>query len=252
MPNHIYNRVTIGGDAALRNSILMDVMDPELGPGSMDFNRLLPMPASLDITDGTATDMGERLYMVYADRLSELEDPDEETRSLIRKELTGGDPDREKYFELGEKAYSNRLKYGQRSWYGWCIENWGTKWNAYMLSDDVPTDGSIHFYTAWAAPRPVIEEMSRRYPSAVIRLEWADEDVGYNLGKAVYIGGEMVSQEIPEPGSRKAYEMFSDITGESLEDLGYIFDEPAGTYRIYDDIDVSIEQDQAARGEMEV
>ena len=34
MPNHIYNRVTIGGDAALRNSILMDVMDPEPLPAN--------------------------------------------------------------------------------------------------------------------------------------------------------------------------------------------------------------------------
>ena len=33
---------------------------------------------------------------------------------------------------------------------------------------------------------------------------WADEDIGSNVGEAVYKNGEMIDANIPEPGSREA------------------------------------------------
>ena len=36
----------------------------------------------------------------------------------------------EQCLEIGKQYYDNYLQHGATSWYHWCIDNWGTKWNA--------------------------------------------------------------------------------------------------------------------------
>jgi len=45
------------------------------------------------------------------------------------------------------------------NWYGWCCENWGTKWNSY---DGNVSDSGISFNTAWAPPTPVIAALAKQ------------------------------------------------------------------------------------------
>ena len=54
--------------------------------------------------------------------------------------------------------------------YDWCIANWGTKWNACEAYTD---DGYSSFDTAWSPPLPVIEKLSKMFPTlrCVIRFE---------------------------------------------------------------------------------
>lgn len=63
------------------------------------------------------------------------------------------------------------------NWYQWSIQNWGTKWNAYMgvtgLIED--TYAIAHFETAWSPPLPVIDKLAEMFPKAHLRLIWCDE-----------------------------------------------------------------------------
>lgn len=84
-------------------------------------------------------------------------------------------------------------QYGENNWYNWSIKNWGTKWNAY---DTAITDyDDIFFDTAWATPRPVFIELSKKFPTVEIQVEHADEDIGSNCGVTIYKNGEVTYEE---------------------------------------------------------
>lgn len=86
---------------------------------------------------------------------------------------------------------------GAVDWYSWSIEHWGTKWNAYSNELDDLKEGRIKFDTAWSHPMPVIQALSECFPDQVIVAEYADEDLGSNLGRYSIQNG-MVSWELSE------------------------------------------------------
>ncbi len=86
---------------------------------------------------------------------------------------------------LGREEY--RL-YGKNNWYDWSIANWGTKWNSYGGGYD-ESRKTIWFLTAWSAPHPVMSGLAKRYPGLSFSHEWADEDIGQNLGRVDYRHG---------------------------------------------------------------
>ena len=49
MPNHITNIIEIKGDPARVKALFEAVKSDEYGLGSIDFNKLIPMPPELDI-----------------------------------------------------------------------------------------------------------------------------------------------------------------------------------------------------------
>ena len=69
---------------------------------------------------------------------------------------------------------AEKEKYGdQNGWYSWCIQNWGTKWDAYESKFEKGTpfiDGDGDevtviewaFETAWSPPIPVFKELVER------------------------------------------------------------------------------------------
>ena len=62
-------------------------------------------------------------------------------------------------------------------WYDWRVKNWGTKWNAYSQSYQDLGYGvrELTFQTAWAAPRPVIRALMKKYPGLHIAGHWVEE-----------------------------------------------------------------------------
>lgn len=63
------------------------------------------------------------------------------------------------------------------------------------------------------------------YPEISIEHLWADEDYGYNCGKAVYENGQLTEEFIPDGGSDEADELadsvFScDIINDESEEFG--------------------------------
>lgn len=84
-------------------------------------------------------------------------------------------------------------------WYRWNPANWGTKWNAY--DDRVAEDNlSVTFDTAWAHPEPVLVKLSEMFPEDQIRIEFADEDTGSNVGTYTLLNGERIEAYFPEYG----------------------------------------------------
>ena len=69
-------------------------------------------------------------------------------------------------------------------WYGWRVSNWGTKWNSFNLT--FLDDDTIRFNTAWNCPEPVIRKLSELYPYVEIEHWWADENYGFNSGRAFH------------------------------------------------------------------
>ena len=51
-------------------------------------------------------------------------------------------------------------------WYHWCIENWGTKWDACDKSIDYEDSEilALTFNTAWSPPEGVVERLREKYP----------------------------------------------------------------------------------------
>lgn len=70
----------------------------------------------------------------------------------------------------------------------WARGNWGTKWNAYSVEDHGDV---LEFETAWSHPFPVIEALSREFPDETLLVDYADEDLGSNLGQYEMRNGEI-------------------------------------------------------------
>jgi hypothetical protein len=132
----------------------------------------------------------------------------------------------------GNLGNKERQIYGENNWYDWAVKNWGTKWNSYDY-DNEPIHGDfnqIEFQTAWSRPEPVVVRLSEMYPDVQFRHQWADEDIGVNVGEITYQEGEEIEYDVPEGGSKEAYEMAADIMGVELSDYDLFYSEDKGTY----------------------
>ena len=205
MPNHITNSITLSGNKEKIAEMMENIKNDEVGVGSIDFNKIIPMPESLNIQSGSATERGYKAYKdfmeVYTlfgttnmDNILHVPLSSEEVFLRQRSDIERAE------FELGKTAFQNMVKYGATTWYDWCIQNWGTKWNSYGYDPEVDyNDGdSLWFQTAWSAPHPILEKLSEMYPSITFAHQWADEDLGANCGSRTYLGGEMIDEFIPE------------------------------------------------------
>lgn len=229
MPNHITNQITFGSDSAALTAFqrMLHDMRMEGQPlGSFDFNKLLPMPGELNIECGSRTDAGLKLYTGFIRESAIVAEAtmfaaeDERTAAVAKllakwDAIEKNDPDT---WALGEKAFRNIQKYGHPTWYEWCNQNWGSKWNAYQPRPLREDDHTMVFYTAWASVPKIISLLSRKYPEQTITYRWADEDIGHNVGEFTIKDGEVIDINVPEGGSREAYEMAAEIMDISLSD----------------------------------
>ena len=56
MPNHVTSVITLSGDESRIKAMLEQIKNDEVGIGSVDFNKILPMPESLHMTSGSIED----------------------------------------------------------------------------------------------------------------------------------------------------------------------------------------------------
>lgn len=111
---------------------------------------------------------------------------------------------------------NGRHESGVVCWYEWSYANWGTKWNAYASDLARFTEGVVTFETAWNHPTPVVRALSMRFPEAPIHVQWADEDMGYNVGRYTILAGE--ADELPlVQGSAEALALAESIWGRIAE-----------------------------------
>lgn len=127
MPNHITNILTIQADEDKVREILESIKSDENGLGSIDFNKLIPMPESLNIEAGSRSSHGLEIYkaflqdsaaIAYADVQNAEPSPyhSEAVTALLKKyqDLTKDDPE---LLQLGRQCYENIQNYGCTDWY---------------------------------------------------------------------------------------------------------------------------------------
>lgn len=207
MPNHVENIITLKGDEQRIREMLEAIQNDELGLGTVDFNKIIPMPESLNIESGSRTDRGLKAYSDFIDvyvfsrnaeeALNALQNIPRESEDAFLRKRSDVKADE---WELGKTARNNVQNYGASTWYEWCTNNWGTKWNAYGYDEgtDYSASGNLHFQTAWSAPHPVIKKLAQMYPDIIFEHEWADEDIGVNCGRKCYSNGECTEEYYPE------------------------------------------------------
>ena len=78
------------------------------------------------------------------------------------------------------------------NWYNWCIDNWGTKWDAcdcFMATEQHEEHNEIEFSfnTAWSPPIPWLEKVGAIFPNLFLWLSY-DEPGNCFRGVACGIG----------------------------------------------------------------
>ena len=235
MTNCIANRLHLSGDQNRIDELLESIKGEE---SVIDFNRIIPMPESLNIESGSRTNNGLKTYKdfvaVYTmDGTLEkdlLNIPKESEENFLKMR---SDIDHDTW-ELGRTAFQNEQKYGAADWYQFHNEFWGSKWDAWdsFLSED----NTIEFYTAWSRVMPIVQKLAENYPDITFEYSWADEDLGCNVGSAELENGQVVHDEFLTPQSKEAFELACELWGdECLEVMGLVFNEKLGTYEYHDE-----------------
>ena len=119
MPNHIENIITLKGDEQKIREMLTAIQGDDYGIGSVDFNKIIPMPQSLNIEAGSNTDRGLKLYKefiseyLFAKRGACI--PKITSKDLEKSEkdyLQSRRGIKADEWELGKVAWNNIQKYG--------------------------------------------------------------------------------------------------------------------------------------------
>lgn len=210
MPNWVKNIVTTSEETMIK------IKEKYFENGILDFNKIIPMPKTLNLTSGSITERAvfyalcqkdsntqkeicellknkeEYIYGNYLNqinhyyKLGHFKDieksakefvPDSEARALGITSLE----------QLGDTYIENIKKYGCTTWYDWCIENWGTKWGVSRFSCNETT---MIFETAWATPENIFEKLALEFSTDTIEVRYADEDYSSdNNGILTYTNG---------------------------------------------------------------
>lgn len=228
MPNWVRCRLSMRG---LEEVDIFSV--DEQGNKFFDFNKLIPMPEELNMTSGSTEDRAIKAYMTLHGNPALQKMMDARSRfnftagdyriskAEIEENANRENMSIEEFVKMGERYCLNVFYYGSTTWYEWCCKNWGTKWNA-VETEFVDTD-TIEFQTAWSAPLPVVMELSRKFPERVVMIEWADEDMGSNVGQLALRDAEIAVDEVgcvicdnrPNNQTHEAYEIYLRLWGET-------------------------------------
>lgn len=256
MPNHVTNILTIKGNTEEVTSVFNKIKTDKEEIGTIDFNKIIPMPESLNLTSGSITEesmfwalskmsdnecakyfnlLRNSIDILNGNRLDTLKNRfSVKDISKVQKNAADYIPNEDEkklgitdYESLGRMYLKNLEEYGATDWYDWHINNWGTKWNAYEAK--LLNDNSIGFQTAWSTPVDIVKALSLQYPSLQFEVKYADEDYGYNVGEYTFENGEITKENIPNSGSPEANRLAEEILGYSLEYESNLLDEPDTT-----------------------
>ena len=124
---------------------------------------------------------------------------------LIDKGEGDFDFDFQKVVPMDEKL----LEDGEK-WYGWRLENWGTKWSGYDGRFTCDDFSSFSFDTAWAPPLPIIKKLAELTGQTFI-LEYIE----YGM----FFCGRYTAS--PDGCVDELYNNINDAPADLLDSLGY-------------------------------
>lgn len=244
MPNHIYNVITLEGDDAEIDRLFQSVKSTE---ADFDFDKVIPMPPSLNMTDGSITTTSVTAYLRVVNPANvTLTDPAypkmqpndfanisqyfKNAYCIKDDELNDcTSPVDPALLKDGEIYVNNYIQYGFTTWYNWRVANWGTKWSAYEVDADRP-NAMISFNTAWSTPMPIFEELSRKFPDLSIHFAYTCEFMGDSAGHGTFENGNLVDYVDHPTGSKEAFDEFFAIVGTTAADEGFVYDPTSNTY----------------------
>lgn len=238
MPNYVTNIVTMTGSKEDIRDFFETVKNDERGIGTIDFDKIIPMPKELEIESGSRTTQGMRMVK---DMISEKmlrtgnKNPSWSIIDSWQKQAVQQIPEEDvEAWNLGVQALHNVEQFGHPTWYEWCIENWGTKWGSCGYESGRLADNQFVFQTAWNAPHPIMSKLSEMFPNIEFSHDWADEDFGANCGNRVLKNGE---SKFNMPQSQKeAYEFAAKVFRTDLDEMGLRIN-AAGTNYVWCDFE---------------
>tara|TARA_Y100000593_G_scaffold48924_1_gene92162 strand:+ start:267 stop:974 length:708 start_codon:yes stop_codon:yes gene_type:complete len=197
MPNWCYNEleVSITVEPELKDKAKKQLKEfkskciiKEKGEQRFDFNQVIPMPKSLEITSGSSVsnamavikyEEGDNELIKTMLKYSWVKEQGIKSMKKLYEELN-------KDVSLSDRqeariSIDNEKKYGYANWYDWSCIKWGTKWNAKSTYIHDAEDGymNIDFETAWSPPVPIIEELIIQYPLLTFALMFKEAGMGF-------------------------------------------------------------------------
>lgn len=226
MQNNVMNLLKLEGDMNKIDEVLRAVRKEGSVLGSLDFNKIIPMPESLNMECGSQQKEG---LAAYADYISKNNQSEQHYRKR-HPEIT------DEVWAMGKQSYENFQKYGAPTWYEWSNKHWGTKWNAYEDGEMECTDRvrMLSFQTAWSMPLPILLKLSEMMPDAKLSVHWADEDIGRNCGTLTIQNGDVISAFLPD-WSKESVEFAASVWGRSPEDFHLRLNNLGTNYVFFDD-----------------
>lgn len=218
MPNWVKTQIAARGDKEQISKLIETVKRTYTDENGkehktdLSFQSIIPMPESLNIEDGSNGELGMRYLLALAK--NDFSRTKSDNDDIVKmEEMKGKEPDRySECVDLGRQYLKNIADHGYKTWYDWCREHWGTKWDACEVEGD--GCGNYTFETAWCFCYPVIEKLSQMFPELEIWFAYADEDCGSNTGTGTFKGGELVESEFPDSCTDRAYELYCQCWGE--------------------------------------
>lgn len=200
MPNYVRHNVLIKGDKEDIARCYEQITKGEFG---FSFGNIIPMPEELKLPEGNLAHYADEWRKADAEGKKEIE-------NKVKQCVDKGESVSEKMQQYAD----NITKYGFPTWYGWCIENWGTKWDACKADIDHYNGHIIlNFDTAWSTPMKVFIALSKQYPTINIYASFADEDLGWNCGEYEIKGGMVTSEKVGD------FDFACEVWGYSKDDL---------------------------------
>jgi hypothetical protein len=170
MPNWCHNVLQLESRKSIRDLLEPYLKEREDGGYDFDFNKIIPIPEDLHITCQPGT-KNEELQKLYD---------------------------------------ANTVKHGFRSWYEFCVANWGTKWSA--SGDFNHGDTAFIFETAWSPSTPITEELAKKLEGDETLIHnYIEEGMGF-CGK--FIAGNL-------GGVDECYDDIKTAPQSLLDELGY-------------------------------
>jgi len=203
MPNWITTRVS-APEAVIKGMLNAD--------GAIDFGVILPFPGPNDSWDSIRIDaeiLAEIVCKIPVSsngRVGALEQHNRDISDI--RALDGAGFSQfvgmlENYRACG---FLHSMDFGRKVW--------GTKWNACEQTVDAE-QGLATFETAWGHPDNVMVELSKRFPTDLISVVYADEDIGSNCGRYSLLDGRRFDEDIAPslseqtPDEEKKWETFA-------------------------------------------